>query len=149
MVHKMQYHYFCKIQKGATFGQDNGFRMLFDIESFDYGYYETGSEGLKVNLVHHLDMPIMRPSGLNLGPGTENQISVTTTLLATTKNAMERFSPAERDCYYENEISLKYLPREYGYRYSLENCIFESTYEAILKNCKCFPGILAQNICCL
>ena len=27
---------------------DNGFSVLFDIESFDYGYYDEGSEGLKV-----------------------------------------------------------------------------------------------------
>jgi hypothetical protein len=26
---------------------DNGFSVLFDIESFDYGYYDEGSEGLK------------------------------------------------------------------------------------------------------
>ena len=37
--------------------------MLFDIESFDYSYYNEGSEGLKLALVHHLDMPIMRQKG--------------------------------------------------------------------------------------
>ena len=30
--------------------QDNGFSVLFDVESFDYGYYDEGSEGLKVEL---------------------------------------------------------------------------------------------------
>ena len=30
--------------------QDNGFSVLFDVESFDYGYYDEGSEGLKVKL---------------------------------------------------------------------------------------------------
>jgi hypothetical protein len=29
------------------FISDNGFSVLFDIESFDYGYYDEGSEGLK------------------------------------------------------------------------------------------------------
>ena len=37
--------------------------MLFDIESFDYSYFNEGSEGLKLALVHHLDMPIMRQKG--------------------------------------------------------------------------------------
>ena len=36
--------------QGAKTGKDNGFSVLFDIESFDYGYYDEGSEGLKVIL---------------------------------------------------------------------------------------------------
>ena len=36
-------------------------------------------------LVHHLDMPIMRQTGFHISPGTENQIAITPTLLATTK----------------------------------------------------------------
>ena len=43
--------------------------MLFDIESFDYSYYDEGSEGLKLALVHHLDMPIMRQKGFHIAPG--------------------------------------------------------------------------------
>lgn len=50
--------------------------MLFDIESFDYSYYDEGSEGLKVALVHHLDMPIMRQTGFHIAPGTENQVRI-------------------------------------------------------------------------
>ena len=42
-------------------------------------------KGLKVALVHHLDMPIMRQTGFHISPGTENQIAITPTLLATTK----------------------------------------------------------------
>ena len=37
--------------QGAKTGKDNGFSVLFDIESFDYGYYDEGSEGLKVILL--------------------------------------------------------------------------------------------------
>ena len=43
------------------------------------------SKGLKVALVHHLDMPIMRQTGFHISPGTENQIAITPTLLATTQ----------------------------------------------------------------
>ena len=49
--------------QGSKTGIDNGFTMLFDIESFDYSYFNEGSEGLKLALVHHLDMPIMRQKG--------------------------------------------------------------------------------------
>ena len=62
--------------------------MLFDIESFDYSYFNEGSEGLKLALVHHLDMPIMRQKGFHIAPGTENQIAVTPTLMSTSTNAM-------------------------------------------------------------
>ena len=126
--------------QGAKTGKDNGYTMLFDIESFDYSYYDEGSEGLKVALVHHLDMPIMRQTGFHIAPGTENQIAVTPTLIVTSPNAMSRFTPAERDCYSEDEISLQYLPRDHGYRYEMSNCLFESAFENILNECKCFPG---------
>ena len=126
--------------QGAKTGKDNGYTMLFDIESFDYSYYDEGSEGLKVALVHHLDMPIMRQTGFHIAPGTENQIAVTPTLIVTSRNAMQRFTPEERDCYSENEISLKYLPRDHGYRYEMSNCLFESAFEYILHECKCYPG---------
>ena len=76
--------------QGSKTGKDNGFTMLFDIESFDYSYYNEGSEGLKLALVHHLDMPIMRQKGFHIAPGTENQIAVTPTLMSTSSNAMTR-----------------------------------------------------------
>lgn len=78
------------IFQGSKTGKDNGFTMLFDIESFDYSYFNEGSEGLKLALVHHLDMPIMRQKGFHIAPGTENQIAVTPTLMSTSANAMAR-----------------------------------------------------------
>ena len=41
-------YWFGTVRKGAKTGKENGFSVLFDIESFDYGYYDEGSEGLKV-----------------------------------------------------------------------------------------------------
>ncbi len=61
------------------------YSVLFDIESFDYGYYDEGSEGLKVAVVHHLDMPIIRQRAFHVAPGTENQIPVTPTLYTATE----------------------------------------------------------------
>ncbi len=71
--------------KGAKTGKDNGYTMLLDIESFDYKFFNEGSEGLKVALVHHLDMPIMRQIGFHISPGTENQLAVTPTLISTSE----------------------------------------------------------------
>ncbi|TRY74967.1 hypothetical protein TCAL_04960, partial [Tigriopus californicus] len=133
-------HWFTNIEKGAKTGKDNGYTMLLDIESFDYKFFNEGSEGLKVALVHHLDMPIMRQIGFHISPGTENQIAVTPTLISTSKHAVERFVPEQRDCYCEDEISLKYLPRDHGYRYEMSNCLFEAAFENILEQCNCFPG---------
>ena len=76
---------------GSQTGKDHGFTMLFDVEAFDYAFYNEGSEGLKLALVHHLDMPIMRQKGFHIAPGTENQIAVTPTLMTTSANAMSRF----------------------------------------------------------
>ena len=49
------------------------------------------------------------------------------------QQAMERFSPEQRDCYSESEIELKYLPKDHGYRYEMSNCLFEATFEHILE----------------
>jgi len=133
-------HWFMNVPKGSKTGKDNGYTMLFDIESFDYSYYNEGSEGLKLALVHHLDMPIMRQKGFHIAPGTENQIAVTPTLMSTSSNAMTRFNSEQRDCYNEEEIALKFLPRDHGYRYEMSNCLFEAAFENILEQCKCAPG---------
>ena len=125
------------LMKGSKTGKDHGFTMLFDIESFDYSYFNEGSEGLKLALVHHLDMPIMRQKGFHIAPGTENQIAVTPTLMSTSANAMarwvrlwalhhnnhpiDRLSPELRNCYGEDEISLNFLPRSEGYRQNTGN----------------------------
>ena len=83
--------WFHKIPKGAKTGIDHGFSILLDIETFDYSDFNEASEGLKIALVHHLDMPIMRQKGFHIAPGTENQIAVTPTLLSTSDNAMSRY----------------------------------------------------------
>ena len=93
-----------------------------------------------MTVLHHLDMPLTRQNSFNLSPGTENQIAVTPSIITTEQNAISRLSPAERDCYTENEISLKYLPLKDGYRYGMDNCLFISAFEKILEACKCYPG---------
>ena len=63
-----------------------------------------------------------------------------------------RLIPEQRNCYSDDEISLKFLPKTAGYRYidiiiyiwvmenkiryEMSNCLFEATFEKILENCK-------------
>ena len=67
------------------------------------------------------------------------QIAVTPTLMSTTQDARERFSPLDRGCYVEGELPLEYLPSSY-YRYEMSNCLFEAAYERILEQCNCTPS---------
>ena len=66
--------------------------------------------------------------------------SITGTDVLFCLQALERFLPEERDCYKEDEIDLKYLPKSHGYRYEMSNCLFEAAYEKILEVCNCAPG---------
>lgn len=52
--------WFGTVTRGAKTGKDNGFSVLFDIESFDYGYYDEGSEGLKECLSYLRLIPLFK-----------------------------------------------------------------------------------------
>lgn len=94
---------------------------------------------MKLSLVHFLDIPIVKHSSIDISSGSKIQIEIRPTLVSTSKNAIERLLPKDRDCYTDQEVHLKYLPRNYGYRYALQNCYFQSTIEMIIKTCQCFP----------
>ena len=53
---------------------------------------------------------------IDISVGSESQVAVTTTLTTTTDEARDRFDPLERGCYFEGELTLKYVPPQY-YRY--------------------------------
>ena len=64
--------------------------MVLDTELYEhYGQYHEGA-GLKVGLVHHLDMPLITQTGFNLAPGSNTQVVVTPTLISTSVGAMAR-----------------------------------------------------------
>ena len=44
---------------------------------------------------------------LDISPGSVFQIAVTPTLMSTTKDAVDRFSPPDRGCYTQGELPLK------------------------------------------
>ena len=85
-------------------------------------------------------MPLTRLNSFNIAPGSENQIAVTPSITTTSKNAIRRLTPEERDCYTDDEISLQYLPTKDGYRYGMDNCLYVSAFENILSQCGCYPG---------
>ena len=51
-------------------------------------------------------------------------------LTALLQAARTRFSPEERDCYFQEELPLLFLPAKF-YRYEMSNCLFEAAYEEV------------------
>lgn len=124
-----------EIGAGSQTGLNNGLTILLDAETFDYGtptkYYcfcflihieqnilhFCRLSGFKLALVHHLDMPLMSQSGINVAPGSDVQIAVSPTIISTTDEAISRFEPDERKCYVQEEIVLNHLhSSEYRYQ---------------------------------
>jgi hypothetical protein len=138
-------------------GENNGFRVHFDAESYDYSSTLSGTEGFVISILHHHDIPIMKHTGIQISTGQSVSVAVTPTLLDTTSICKRRFTPSERQCYFEDEILLQHFPPLEGYRsdfkcnyklsyylklnfrYEMANCLFEATLQKIEKNCGCTP----------
>ena len=135
---KQPISYSRKILSGAKVGKANGLSLLLDAETFDYTFHKSASEGFKLAVQHHLDQPLMSVKELDIAPGFETQIAVSPVLYETTEDARRRFSPPERGCYFDGELTFKYLPNAL-YRYDISNCLFEATYEKVLDLCHCTP----------
>ena len=65
---------------------------------------------------------------------------MTLTVLNTTEDALTAFDPLKRDCYTETEFYFKYMNWADGFRYSMQNCLYESVLEHIIDHCKCVPA---------
>ena len=127
------------INPSARNGLVNGLQLTLDAESYDYASSETGTEGFFLSILHHLDIPIMRNTGINIEVGQSNNIVVKPTLMSTTEGARSRFNPQERQCYFEDEITLKHLPHDNSFRHDISNCLFEATLQKIESECQCIP----------
>ena len=46
-------------------------QLLIDVEAFDYAVSSTGSEGVILSILHQLDIPIMKNTGINVQPGQD------------------------------------------------------------------------------
>ena len=69
--------------------------------------------GFKLSVHNHLDQPIMSIKEIDISVGSESQVAVATTLTTTTHDAQNRFNPEQRGCYFEGELFLKYLPKQF------------------------------------
>jgi hypothetical protein len=97
-------------------GLNNGFQLLLDAEVYDYASTKDGSEGFTVSVLHQLDIPIMKNTGINIETGQASHIVVQPTLMNTTAAAKRRFTPVQRQCYFENEIQLLHFPTDNSFR---------------------------------
>jgi len=100
----------------ARNGLNNGFQLLLDAEAFDYASSQFGSEGFTISILHQLDIPIMKNTGINVQAGQASQIVVVPQLMNTSMAAKRRFTPVERQCYFEDEIRLEHFPPEFSFR---------------------------------
>ena len=64
-------------------------------------------------------------------------VPIIPSIFTTKKSAIERFSPIERDCYLDDEFQLPNLKWDFGYRYSILNCLYEGALQKIMSNCSC------------
>jgi len=44
-------------------------RLLIDVETFDYAYFQRGAQGVRVSLSHPLDRPLMDQTGFYVSTG--------------------------------------------------------------------------------
>lgn len=89
---------------------------MLDAESYDYASSSAGTEGFVIAILHQLDIPIMKHSGIQIETGQSVQIAVTPSLIDTTYPCKRRFTPEKRQCYFKDEIKLRHFPPSLGYR---------------------------------
>ena len=60
-------------------------------------------------------------------------------LINTTESANSFYDPSVRNCYYTGEVKLNHFNEDYGFGYSMDNCLYEAALVSTLKNCNCVP----------
>ena len=130
----------------ARNGINNGLQILLDAETYDYASSPSGGEGFTLSILHQLDIPIMKNSGININTGQCNNLVVSSTLMNTTESVKSRFPPSDRNCYFEDEIQLLHLPHGNSFRYDISNCLFEATLQKIEVDCQCVPAYFQDTV---
>ena len=87
---------------------------------------------------HHLDMPLMSQSAIQVSPGTDIRIAISPTIITADKDRIERFDPINRTCYFENEFHFQYLSDD-AFQYQMSNCLFEALMQKTIHECECHP----------
>ena len=55
-------------------GMKYGLKMLLDAENYDYASPINHQEGFMISVLHHLDMPIMKNTGIYISAGFSNNL---------------------------------------------------------------------------
>ncbi|CAM6053416.1 unnamed protein product [Sphagnum tenellum] len=66
-------------------------RIFFFVQTFDYGYSPSNSEGFRVSIQHNFDFPIVQFSTVDISPGFNSRLAVKPTLTSTKDTAIDRF----------------------------------------------------------
>ena len=102
-----------------------------------FSSYFYRNSGFQLAVSHHLDMPLMSQSAVQISPGTDVRIAITPTIISAENNS-KRFDPIDRQCYFEEEFQFLYLP-DVDFKYQMSNCLFEALMQQTIHDCKCHP----------
>ena len=83
-----------------------GVTILIDLEAFDSGPSRAATMGSTISHFFWKYIPVLSQSGINVQPGTSTELGLTTQVVETTDVARRRFTPEERECYFEDEIRM-------------------------------------------
>ena len=133
------------LKADALNGETNGVDIVLDAEQFNYAYYYSNSAGFKISMHNHLDKPMIQFSSQLINPGRETQINLKPIISSTTTNAIDTFSPDDRNCYADGEANLTYLAYNLGYRYEMNNCLVDQGIRDIMWSCRCIPSFYNNN----
>ena len=78
----------------AKSGKNNGITLMLDAETYDYAISPSNSEGFILGISHHLDFELSQNYGIDIHPGQEIQIGVSTRKIVTDEKVKSRFLPA-------------------------------------------------------
>ena len=129
----------------ALNGEANGLDIVLDAEQFNYAYHHSNAGGFKISMHNHLDKPMIQFSSQLIYPGQETQINLKPIISNTTIDAINKFSPEERNCYADGEANLTYLAYHLGFRYEMNNCLVDQGIRDIIWNCRCIPSFYIAN----
>ena len=129
------------ISPSAKSGIQHGIEMVLDAEVYD-GMNIIRSGGFRMGIAHPMDSELSQFHGVNLEPGKEIELSVSTHLIKTYRDI--RFNAEERNCYFDDEIELDHFPSHW-FRYSIDNCLLESKFQKIEEICNC-TSLLAKSV---
>ena len=121
---------------------NSGLHFMLDLETHEYFDTSYGTSGIRFWLGDPFGKPMVSSAELNLSPGMEYLIEMSPSFLNISKDALQRFSPEQRDCYTEDEFVLKHFSDRYWFNYSMDNCEYNTAIEETIQNCNCRPSFL-------